>query len=450
MGTGTALLERWQAVSGCADALRDLHTVLFQCGSGELAGLAGDLAELRALCAAGLVGVIAEAESRGVIEASQHANAAGWVSDAAWHSRREAATLAQTAAVLARPDLASVAGAVQHVDVDPGTAVVVAAEYDKLAPDLLEQAKPVVLGQFLTVGAGHRPAGVRRLKQEILARYGEQGEFNEHQQRCRRQIDLSPGRETTPGVWGYHLTLDNEGRATLEAAIGPLSASQPDPDSGRRDMRPVGRRRGEALIAALGRSNTGAGHAPTTPKATLMLTIGFDDLAAQLGAATTVGSRAAGTLLGPATVRKWACDAGIIPVVLGKDGEILDQGREQRLFTVGQVRSLWLRDRHCTFDGCTIPAAWCDAHHLVHWADGGPTDLTNAALLCPRHHTIVHRDRLAGTLTSTGAIWDSRPGSYHPRPPTQPPPTRCQPPPPQPLPPAPAPAPRLRTTISRQ
>jgi hypothetical protein len=366
MATGTALLERRQAVSGCADVLRDLHQVLFQCGSGELGSLAGELAELRALCGAGLADVIAEATTRGVIDAAQHASTAGWVADAAWHSRREATTLAKTAALLRRPDLGPVADSVRQTDVDPHTAVVVAAEFDKLAPDLVEQAKPVVLEQFRTVGAVHGPAGVRRLKQEILARYGEQGEFDEHQERCRRQIDLTPGRETSPGVWDYHLTLDGEGRATLEAAIGPLSAPQPDRDTGERDGRPVGRRRGEALIAALGRANTGAGHAPTTPKATLMVTVGFDDLAAQVGAATTVGSRAEGTLLSPATIRTLACDAGIIPVVLGRDGEILDQGREQRLFTVGQVRSLWLRDRHCTFGGCTAPAAWTVAHHLVH------------------------------------------------------------------------------------
>ena len=147
-----------------------------------------------------------------------------------------------------------------------------------------------------------------------------------------------------------------------------------------------------------------------------------------------MGSRAEGTLLSPATIRTLACDAGIIPVVLGRDGEILDQGREQRLFTVGQVRSLWLRDRYCTFGGCTAPAAWTVAHHLVHWVDGGPTDLANGALLCPRHHTIVHRDRLAGTLTTTGVAWDTRPHSYRapPAPPSPPSPTTTAPPRPSP------------------
>jgi hypothetical protein len=154
------------------------------------------------------------------------------------------------------------------------------------------------------------------------------------------------------------------------------------------------------------------------------------------GGAVTLGSLAAGELIDPASARRIACDAGIIPVVLGRDGEILDQGRAVRLFTPGQVRALWRRDQHCTFPGCDVPTAWCDAHHLIHWADGGSTDLSNAALLCARHHTIVHRDQLAGRISAAGppsttggppgrrsrnrartpaaVIWDLHPDSYQP------------------------------------
>jgi hypothetical protein len=145
-----------------------------------------------------------------------------------------------------------------------------------------------------------------------------------------------------------------------------------------------------------------------------MLTLDFEALAAQYGAAPVLGTLAEGVLLGCDTIRKLACDAAIVPVVLGVDGAILNQGREKRLFTTDQTRALWLRDRHCTFPGCDAPAAWCDGHHLIHWIDGGATDLANAALLCGRHHTIVHRDRLAGRLTNLGVEWDLRPGSYQP------------------------------------
>ena len=414
MGGGALLSDRRQVIAGCAAVLRDLHTVLFQCGSSDLGGLAGDLAEVRALCGAQLAAVVAEADTRGVIECSQSASTAGWVADHAWHSRREATTVARTARLLRRPDLAPAADAVLSGDVDPGTAVVAAAEYDKLAPDLRDDAKPMVLEQFLSVGAECGPTAVRRLRQEILARYGQNDEFDNHQERCRRLIDLSPGAETTAGVWEYHLTTDNEGRAVLEAAIGPLSAPHPDPTTGERDPRPVGRRRGDALIDALRRSVTAAQHVPTSPKAVLMLTMNHTDLANRVNGGTVVGTRAAGTLLAPDTIRKLACDAAVIPVILGADGEILDQGREHRLFTTGQIRALWLRDTHCTFDGCDAPATWCDAHHITHWIDGGATDLHNAALLCPHHHTIAHRDRLGATLTPQGVSWDRRPNSYHP------------------------------------
>jgi hypothetical protein len=76
------------------------------------------------------------------------------------------------------------------------------------------------------------------------------------------------------------------------------------------------------------------------------------------------------------------------------------------------VRALWLRDRHCTFPGCTVPGTWADAHHLRHWVDGGPTDLANGTLLCGRHHTIVHRDRLTAQVTPAGVRWNRRLGSY--------------------------------------
>ncbi|MEO7753356.1 MAG: HNH endonuclease [Terracoccus sp.] len=52
-----------------------------------------------------------------------------------------------------------------------------------------------------------------------------------------------------------------------------------------------------------------------------------------------------------------------------------------------------------------MPATWCDAHHLTHWARGGPSSLRNAALLCPRHHTRVHDHDLTATVTATGVTW---------------------------------------------
>jgi hypothetical protein len=132
-----------------------------------------------------------------------------------------------------------------------------------------------------------------------------------------------------------------------------------------------------------------------------MLTMSYDDLAGRVGAATVIGSTQNGTLIAPDSVRRLACDANVIPAVLGGRSEVLDQGRATRLATPGQLAALWLRDAGCTFPGCTTPAHWCDAHHLTHWADGGTSTLTNLALLCGRHHSIVHRDHLIGRVTTS-------------------------------------------------
>ena len=84
---------------------------------------------------------------------------------------------------------------------------------------------------------------------------------------------------------------------------------------------------------------------------------------------------------------------------------LVELGRALRLFTPGQRRLLEQRDAGCSFPGCTTPPAWCQAHHVQHWSRGGPTDITNAALLCQRHHTHVHRHDLTATITTTGVTW---------------------------------------------
>lgn len=97
-----------------------------------------------------------------------------------------------------------------------------------------------------------------------------------------------------------------------------------------------------------------------------------------------------GDELSAATVRRLACDAEVIPAVLGSLGEVLDVGRTRRLVTAAIWKALVLRDRHCRFPGCRRMPLACDAHHLVHWADDGGTSLDNLVLLCRAHHTLLH------------------------------------------------------------
>jgi len=98
------------------------------------------------------------------------------------------------------------------------------------------------------------------------------------------------------------------------------------------------------------------------------------------------------------TARRLACDAGIIPVVLGSRGEPLDIGRLSRTVPTGMRRALELRDGGCRFPGCSRPASCSDAHHILCWARGGPTSLTNLVLLCGFHHTMVHEGQWTLTM----------------------------------------------------
>jgi hypothetical protein len=168
----------------------------------------------------------------------------------------------------------------------------------------------------------------------------------------------------------------------------------------------------DALLEVVRRGVASAPGVATTPKAELFVTVTLDDLVSRVNAATVVGSGEAGTLLAPETARRIACDAGILPVVMGNDGQVLDLGKRFRLFTSAQLRALWLRDGGCTFPDCTVPATWCDGHHLWHWADGGPTDLDNAGLLCGRHHTVVHKAGYHATIRDGRVEWDLTPGAY--------------------------------------
>lgn len=92
----------------------------------------------------------------------------------------------------------------------------------------------------------------------------------------------------------------------------------------------------------------------------------------------------------PQNIRTLACDADILPVVLGGDGQVLDVGRAQRLFPARLRQAIAARDGGCAAPGCGIPAPWCDVHHVEHWERGGPTSADNGVLLCNHHHHAVH------------------------------------------------------------
>lgn len=95
-----------------------------------------------------------------------------------------------------------------------------------------------------------------------------------------------------------------------------------------------------------------------------------------------------GTRVSPETSRRISCDSGLIPMIHGVDGGIIGVGRKRRTVSPALRRALEARDRGCRFPGCG--SRYTDAHHVRHWAEGGPTDLDNCLLLCRHHHRLVH------------------------------------------------------------
>ncbi len=96
----------------------------------------------------------------------------------------------------------------------------------------------------------------------------------------------------------------------------------------------------------------------------------------------------------PQAARRLACDAKITRIVTRGESQVLDVGRATRVVSTALRHALVARDRGCVIEGCGAPRRWCDAHHIIHWADGGPTSVDNLVLLCAHHHTLIHQDSI--------------------------------------------------------
>jgi hypothetical protein len=255
---------------------------------------------------------------------------------------------------------------------------------------------------LLAAAEQHDPYQVGRLGQRIVAvvdpEAGDellrrQVEAEDRKAEQNRQFDAVSVGQRRVRVSGW---FDVEGWQIVRAALDPLAAPRPADDGGP-DLRSRARRMGDALVELAARSLR-VGDLPEQggERPTVVVTMAYDKLAEQVG----TGSVDTGEPLPAEAVRRYACDAKIIPAVLGGPGRPVDLGRSTRIISAALRRALTLRDGGCTFPLCEIPGKWCDVHHLDHWADGGRTDLNNTALVCGAHHTTTHHHgwiiRMAG------------------------------------------------------
>ena len=171
------------------------------------------------------------------------------------------------------------------------------------------------------------------------------------------------------------------GLVVLEALRSLAEPANLDPS----DRRTPAQARADALVEVCQRFLQG-GDGKRHP-AQVLVTIPWNTLHAGRGIVDTEAGP-----IGAATARQLVCDATISRVLLDPQSVPIEMGRATRVMPNRLRRLLELRDQGCTHPGCDRPATWCDAHHILHWADGGPTDLSNLRLLCAHHHTLAHQD----------------------------------------------------------
>jgi hypothetical protein len=195
-----------------------------------------------------------------------------------------------------------------------------------------------------------------------------------------------------------------EDGAVIKRSLGHLVRRDRDDTTGR----PYEQRTADALVELC--AAYAAGQVPGGREGPqLLVTIDADVLA---GRTAGVGRLDTGEVVPDETVRRLACAASISPVLHRTNGEVLNVGRLERTATPAQYRALVVRDRGCVVPGCDRPPGWCQAHHIAWWDEhNGATDLENLALVCHRHHHLIHDDgwQLTNHPTAHGLRWTLTP-----------------------------------------
>jgi hypothetical protein len=192
-----------------------------------------------------------------------------------------------------------------------------------------------------------------------------------------RSLEFANGDDGMVHVNGM---LDKVGGAAVRAALEPLAQR-----GGRDDDRCRERRVADALVDLCMHSlDNGAPSRRTNLQVTTSLEtlLGLSGApAAEMEFSLPISAKA---------VERLACDCTVTRVLLGSDSTVIDVGRARRVISGSQGKALRVRDHGCVWPGCDRPATWTSGHHLVHWINGGSTDLSNLVLLCYRHHWLVH------------------------------------------------------------
>jgi hypothetical protein len=404
MFENTATQDPAGFLTAVTEQLAKLPAELWRTGNDGFAEIAAAMDALAVQLDCARVGLVDEAETRGVVSASPAPSSTDWLLANSLHLEpADAARTVDLARLCRLPRNQVLAAAVSGGTVTVRKAMTALRQLTQVEHSLADGKREEALASLTLMAQTGYDRHVIAIGRHLMSLVGSDRSLERHETALRSlaSLKLCPLANGMVAISGQ---LDPEAGGVLSAALDPLSAPNPSEVNGRRDPRPPDRRRAEALVELCRRAAAAGSNAPTTSKAQIVVTIDFDRLA---GAVRGAGTTLAGQVLSPQTVRKLACDASIIPMVLGSEGQPLDVGRAKRLVTPALLAALWARDKGCTYPGCGRPPQWSDAHHVRHWADGGTTSLLNLALLCGYHHTWVHQRDLTATVTVHDVTWQT-------------------------------------------
>ncbi|NYI71747.1 hypothetical protein GGQ54_002307 [Naumannella cuiyingiana] len=233
----------------------------------------------------------------------------------------------------------------------------------------------------------------------------ERAERRAHQ---ARSLTFTADGHGTISFRGRLPQLDGEAFVAVIDAHATRDRSVAGRDPSEAELSSPEQRRADGLVELISHAQacrTAPTHGGERPR--IVVTIGHEQLRALAGSApgrASGESLRTGARVSLASMRRLACDAGLLPVVLGGAGQPLDVGREHRLVTAPIRATLTVRDRGCVLPGCDRPPERCEAHHIIPWQAGGATRLTNLVLLCRHHHGLIEPRPGA----AAGSQWEVR------------------------------------------
>ncbi|WP_300527254.1 HNH endonuclease signature motif containing protein [uncultured Nocardioides sp.] len=181
--------------------------------------------------------------------------------------------------------------------------------------------------------------------------------------------------------------------AMLAKAIQALTWATQDPAEVRQ-TRPTSVAAGAAFTELLERMDAADLPSVGGVGATVVVTMTIDSLMGGLAAAALD----TGEVISAGAARRLACEAGVIPMVLGGTSEVLDVGRRRRFHTRAQRLAIAQRDKTCVVGGCDAPPSRCHVHHVIPWSEGGGTSVKDGRLYCSVHHAMVHDPKRSGRM----------------------------------------------------